>query len=534
MLKEIRCNVFREPEIKFHAGLNVVLGDNQGSNSIGKSSLLMIIDFVFGGNSYIDHNSDTVKELGHHHFQFIFSFNDEFFYFQRGTELHKEVYVCDNNFQIVKTIPIKEYLFFLKGKYVLPSNHLNFRSAVSLFSRIWGKYNLDVRRPLHTFPKEKNADTVERILLVFNEYDHVIEDVKVLKVLRESRTTLNKASKFEFIPKITKSKYERNLKEKSQIEAEVTTIQNNLFQETLNLREKVTEEVFKLQNEKNRMLEERDYFKAQLNRISKNLKVKHSNQKFEKLIEFFPDVNLDRLKTIDNFHYKISNILQKEIKNEQKQLLMKISFINDQIRDVDQTMSLLLSNDDHLSHLIERLINLTTRLKNIEVENNMYSEAQTIKNNIEGKELNISESKIKSIQTVNKLLNDRINIINNQIHNDRRHSPKLSITESDYSYQIPDNTGTGKAYTNLIILDLAVLELTTIPILIHDSILFTNIEDDVVENLILNYNGHLNKQIFIAIDSVDKYSKATKDVLERQKVITLGSNKLLFLKDWRG
>lgn len=48
MLKRIRCDKFREKEIIFHPGLNAVIGDEIASNSIGKSTLLMIIDFVFG------------------------------------------------------------------------------------------------------------------------------------------------------------------------------------------------------------------------------------------------------------------------------------------------------------------------------------------------------------------------------------------------------------------------------------------------------------------------------------------------------
>ena len=55
MLVEVRCDKFisngktREP-IRFHAGLNAVLGDDNGSNSIGKATLLMILDCVFGGS----------------------------------------------------------------------------------------------------------------------------------------------------------------------------------------------------------------------------------------------------------------------------------------------------------------------------------------------------------------------------------------------------------------------------------------------------------------------------------------------------
>ena len=58
MLVEVWCDKFmkygkmREP-ISFHAGLNAILGDDNGSNSIGKSTFLMVLDFVFGGTDYV-------------------------------------------------------------------------------------------------------------------------------------------------------------------------------------------------------------------------------------------------------------------------------------------------------------------------------------------------------------------------------------------------------------------------------------------------------------------------------------------------
>ena len=72
MLKKIICDKFIENEIVFHNGLNVVLGDDIASNSIGKTTLLMIIDFIFGGNDYINKNKDVIENLGHHTFNFIF------------------------------------------------------------------------------------------------------------------------------------------------------------------------------------------------------------------------------------------------------------------------------------------------------------------------------------------------------------------------------------------------------------------------------------------------------------------------------
>lgn len=71
MLVEVRCDKFvsngktREP-IRFHAGLNAVLGDDNGSNSIGKSTFLMILDFVFGGSDYVKKCVDVQENVKEH------------------------------------------------------------------------------------------------------------------------------------------------------------------------------------------------------------------------------------------------------------------------------------------------------------------------------------------------------------------------------------------------------------------------------------------------------------------------------------
>lgn len=95
-----------------------------------------------------------------------------------------------------------------------------------------------------------------------------------------------------------------------------------------------------------------------------------------------------------------------------------------------------------------------------------------------------------------------------------------------------DNKGTGKAYSNLIILDLTILSLTTLPIIIHDSFLFKNIEKEAVENLVEIYNSSV-KQIFISIDMISIYKPAIQKILKKKKVIELSNEKLLTPIDWR-
>lgn len=93
MLKELKSSIFYEKKpLKFSYGLNLINGDKYASNSIGKSTFLMILDFIFGGTDYLTHNQDVVKEMGHHVFEFSFLFNGENYYFKRGTENNKIFY----------------------------------------------------------------------------------------------------------------------------------------------------------------------------------------------------------------------------------------------------------------------------------------------------------------------------------------------------------------------------------------------------------------------------------------------------------
>ena len=78
MLKMISCNKFKNNAkvITFHNGLNIVKGDGEKSNSIGKSTLLMIIDFCFGGRDYPKVENKTISFVGDHNIDFVFEFRN--------------------------------------------------------------------------------------------------------------------------------------------------------------------------------------------------------------------------------------------------------------------------------------------------------------------------------------------------------------------------------------------------------------------------------------------------------------------------
>ena len=71
MLHEICCDQFYQKQIVFNPGLSVVLGTNTGDNSIGKSTFLLIVDYVFGGSTYAG-ATDIIENVGPHDIYFSF------------------------------------------------------------------------------------------------------------------------------------------------------------------------------------------------------------------------------------------------------------------------------------------------------------------------------------------------------------------------------------------------------------------------------------------------------------------------------
>lgn len=175
MLKEIKSEQFIENPIKFSNGLNAVLGDDISTNSIGKSTLLMIIDFVFGGKSFITNDSGVIQKLGHQNFLFKFEFDQIDFYFKRNTENPEVVSFCDNEYNTLTENTVEDFTKTLKEKYNIKNAFLSFRSIVSPFSRIWGKDNYNVDKPLQAFVKESESTAITNLIKLFNLYETIVE-----------------------------------------------------------------------------------------------------------------------------------------------------------------------------------------------------------------------------------------------------------------------------------------------------------------------------------------------------------------------
>ena len=86
---------------------------------------------------------------------------------------------CNEGYDKQSQLKVADYRKNLKEYYGIGIKDLSFRSAVSLFSRVWGKGNDDVK-PLHTVSNEKYVETVTRLIKLYNQYERIeIEDKEI-------------------------------------------------------------------------------------------------------------------------------------------------------------------------------------------------------------------------------------------------------------------------------------------------------------------------------------------------------------------
>jgi hypothetical protein len=354
---------------------------------------------------------------------------------------------------------------------------------------------------------------------------------KELKKLEDQKQVLNKAGNYKLIPKITKTNFNKNIKDIESLTKEIARLGKSTYSPSGDISEIVSDEMISLREMKKRLIDEREYYISRLNRTNRTIK-KSAGTGFENLLEFFPNVNVEKLKSIETFHQGINSILSDELENAKKELVNKIDELEKEINIVIKRQDQLLAPNEELNVFIDSLIELSSKLKSLQLENEYYRKLSGIKGDVDTKKGELEELKEKIVEEISKAINTKLKEINDLIHEDKRTAPKLNLTYSKYEYEFFDNTGTGKAYTNLIIFDLAILTLTKLPFIMHDSFLFKNIEKEAVEQIIKFYNS-MSKQVFIAIDIIDMYNKETQEILEEKKVILLSNDKLLTTLDWR-
>lgn len=543
MLIEIFCDKFIDNgrprgRIPLHSGLNVVLGSDTGSNSIGKSTFLMIIDFILGGTDYLDRLTDVQIEVGVHTIFFTFAFENRLYHFGRSTGEYNKVYYCDANYNILegKDITLDDYMEFLSREYSLDLPGLSLRNAIGRFIRVYKRETLDEEHPLHQAKQETAKSAIEGLLKILDLYSGIAEQSKIAKDAKDRSTTFRNAQKYQYIPFVrNQTEYNNNEVRLAELASQAEELVKKSSGGLLDLDSVQAEQLSILQGSLSNYKRQRSRLIAQLRaiRTDKELGQKKFKRNYEDLQRFFPSVDLVRIEAIEEFHKQLAGILKDEFSEAEDNLRATVDLIGNEISTIEASISAIGAVTDLSKAVLEQYAVIDKELKTLRAANNNFNETKKLAETAKAYEESLNNLVREQISLMQQSINAEMVEINNAIYDGKKTAPSLLIKDaSHYSFFTPRDGGTGSQYKGLVVFDLAMLNLTNLPLLVHDSVMLKHIADEAIERILFLYSK-TDKQVFIAMDKEGSYTKDAQDIMERTKIIQLSKGKgALFGRTW--
>ncbi|MFA0289611.1 DUF2326 domain-containing protein, partial [Vibrio sp. 10N.222.45.F7] len=253
---------------------------------------------------------------------------------------------------------------------------------------------------------------------------------------------------------------------------------------------------------------------------------------FDKLKGYFPDVDFAKLNEIDQFHSGVTKILKSELRNEKDMLELQINAIELEIVSLDSKLARSLDMLEKPSGLVDKLLELSIEEKVLRDQLRFRDIKLTIDTKVGELSGKITDRSMASLLKIEKILNSTMSKYINIFYENKPVTPKIELSETRYDFLHNTDSGTGKAYANMVALDMSYLEKTYLPALIHDLIVFSNMEDHAIEKIVKEYSKS-KKQVFIAIDKLGRLSIETQELVKKYEFLALDSNHLAFLKSWK-
>ena len=544
MLIEVQCDKFikngqiREP-IRFHAGLNAVLGDDNGSNSIGKSTFLMILDFVFGGSDYVKKCTDVQENVKAHTINFAFEFDGEKYYFSRNTTEYNKVIPCDADYKPLEDhapITVQQYWEFLCEHYGLTAEGITWRSAVGRFIRVYKRDTLDEERPLRSSKDEKTADAIKNYMRLFDRYAAVEAQIKQAAEAEDEKEAFRKTTQTYNHVRAAKSEKERAeneeriiVLEQSERELAENSNQGLLDLDSMTARRltELTEQLINYRRQKARV-------QTQLNAIRRDMteQKKGFKRTFTDLERFFPGEEFRTLEDIERFHQKLAKILADEFAETEKDLATTFVLLNNEIVRIQEQITEIKNVPNVSQAILREFARITTELNNLREANQNYDKLERLKkvaaDYAETRDAVIHDQLLAIESAINQAMRE----ISFAILKDATHLPPVLRLEKlgKYTFNTPNDGGMGAQYRGLITFDLANMEVAPVPFVVHDSVLLKNIERPVFSEIMRVYASMeaKRKQVFLAYDTLDSYGDETRSLLEANAVLELspGGNEL--------
>lgn len=523
MLIKLECDKFRKdsngkPEsFSFENGLNIIQGAENSKNSIGKSTLMLLIDFMLGGDDYTYHCNVPVKRLGNHTIHAYFKFDEKIYHYSRGTKNPEEVTFYNDTGEIEATISNSDYLKELKKHYKL-SDDITFRKAVAPYLRIYQRETTNEKYPLNAAYRQPRVEAIEDFLKLLGKYSLISGLVNDINTLEDEIDAFKKSADHKYVVKITEKQREKNVKIISENEEKLKQLREQYTAGTFNKDYQQNKESLDLLTIIDTLKTTKSQYEAKINSIEKlvNRGTKDFEEDLVMLQQFFPGVNFKHLSEVEDFHKQLVTIFNEQSDSEKKKAQNSINALDKQIAEYEEKYKEMQHFETVPEVVFKEMIALETENKKLKQQVELYDgNVENIKSLKQNKEKLVADS-----ASILKETQDSINekMANLDFYKGIKQPPFLKLSTLDkYYFNIPNDEGTGSSQRALILFDLAVLSLSQLPLIAHDSIISKQIEDYSMQEIIKLYACIKDKQIFMVYDG-NKTLDETADNIRKSAI----------------
>lgn len=440
--------------------------------------------------------------------------------------------VCDNNYSPTgETMSLEIFLNKLKKRYYLESSDLSFRLAMSGFFRIAGKSNQNTDFPLQVYSSQKSSESITTLIQLFNLYDNIARYKERLKDKSNQLTTFRNARRYAFISNLVggKKQFEANVSEIKRLEYDLSHLQDTHQEEIGSDDIEKNQQKLQLRNTK---LEIENSLRDKQRRLKLlDISIEFSLYPIEsdltELQQYFPDTNLKKLYEVEAYHKKLANILDSEFSTERESLAVEIEELETQLSVLDQELKELGTIPTLSSEFLENYSKLTATINALKEQNEAYLKESALSKEKSEADSDLKRSTENILIELEGKINAKMREFNDILYPDIRKAPQINLkAHNSYSFHTPDDDGTGTKFKGMILYDLAILYLTHLPALAHDSLLLSNISYQATEALLKLYvqPKSLDKQVFLAFDKASSYSPEANKLLSENIVLRLSSD----------
>lgn len=528
--------------IVLRPGLNTVLGAFDAKNSIGKSTFLNVIDFVLGGSTLAA--SKPLKDnVGNHTIFFTFKFNDELYHFSRATGKPKTIkqYSDPDWKEEIEEWSLKEYGAFLKDHYGLGNCEGNWRQIISRFSRIQAKASRSAEEPLRAASGEPQATGITVLQQLLGVYDRIVALEKEAETKKQDYEAVKRVRKMQ-LDSLKMLNSEKQAEKVAKDLAELRQQQKQVLQHEdarqLELQLSLADRKAEIKQQLMTIRNQISLARARVKHLEATAELRSgiAPRDIDDLRTYFPDANLRRIEQATAFHRELLLILNQEIGEEIEKYQAEIASLNAQMAPLKTELTTAHNGVEMDEDFLNRVKELEFEISAKERQLQLWKDQKRIEGD-KKKSQDELDSKRKEINyALQAKINKELEKLSDIISGGETEAPRLQFSDTAKSFEFftPNDDGTGTSTKGVILLDLVLMELTSLPVVIHDSPLFQSL-DYPTTGKILELYEQSDKQIFIAFDRHTSYhgTPAVERIVEKTAVVKVGPNeKALYGSAW--